>query len=144
MRINEITGDWKYYACRVRVVGDMSLVVSTVVMTDSRMAAVLMLQRLYGKNNVLSVNEITATALNEKAYGATKNKQVMKGRPYSSDELSVKSIEKKARDKRAAGDVSGAAVAKQEVAVQRAQIKKRNAANDYTNKAHRLTMLRNG
>jgi hypothetical protein len=106
------------------------------------MAAVLMLQRLYGKNNVLSVNEITA--LNEKAYGATKNKQVMKGRPYSADEMSVKSIEKKARDKRAAGDVSGAAVAKQEVAVQRAQIKKSNAAKDYTNKAHRLTMLRNG
>jgi hypothetical protein len=142
MKINEITGNWKYYACRVRVVGDMSLVVSTVVMTDSRMAAVLMLQRLYGKNNVLSVNEITA--LNEKAYGATKNKQVMKGRPYSADEMSVKSIEKKARDKRAAGDVSGAAVAKQEVAVQRAQIKKSNAAKDYTNKAHRLTMLRNG
>jgi hypothetical protein len=142
VRINEITGNWKYYACRVRVVGEMSLVVSTIVMSDSRMGAVLMLQRLYGKNNVLSVNEITA--LNEKAYGATKNKQVMKGRPYSSDQLAVKSIEKKARDKRAAGDVSGAAVAKQEVAVQRAQIKKGNAAKDYTNKAHRLTMLRNG
>jgi hypothetical protein len=146
MKLNEITGRGKWYECRVRVVGDgHNLVLRTVVNGDSRSGVIAMMIKLYGRNNLLSCNEIN-DFLNEKSYGATttrvKGHDVMNRRPFSPEQLQVKSLEKKARDKANSGDVNGSAQAKAEVALKKAQIKKNKAEKDYTAKAHKLTMTR--
>lgn len=160
MRLNEITGIGRWYVCRVRIVGDgLNLVFNTVVNGDSRTGVMAMMMKLYGRNNVLSCNEITESTnevvefcneigdvLSEKSYGAPKTRvkghETMSRRPYTADQLQVKSLEKKARDKVNSGDVNGSVQAKAEVALKKAQIKRNKAQQDYTNKAHKVTMAR--
>lgn len=94
----------------------------------------------------MRINEITGEdeVLNEKSYGApkthVKGHEVMSRRPFTPEQLQVKSLEKKARDEVASGDVNGAIKAKAEVALKKAQIKKNKAQQDYTNKAQKLSL----
>jgi hypothetical protein len=146
MKINEIIGRGRWYECRVRIVCDgINVTVTSLVNGDSRSGVVAMLAKLYGKNNVLSCNEISEV-LSEKALGAPKARtlhhDVMKRRPYTAQQLQVKSLEKKARDEVDSGDVPGAAQARAEVALKKAQIRKSKAQQDYTNKAMNLSKSR--
>lgn len=160
MRLNEITGIGRWYVCRVRIVGDgLNVVCSTVVNADSRAGVMAMMMKLYGRNNVVSCNEITGSTneddelgneisdvLSEKSYGAPKTRvkghETMSRRPFTAQQLQVKSLEKKTRDKVNDGDVPGAAQARAEVALKKAQIKKNKAEQDYTNKSMRLSRER--
>lgn len=146
MKINEITGRGRWFECRVRVVGDgINLMTTTLINSDSRSGAMAMMMKVYGKNNIVSCNEIS-DVLSEKSYGAPKARTLhhdtMKRRPFTAQQLQVKSLEKKARDKVESGDVPGAAQARAEVALKKAQIKKNKAEQDYTNKSMRLSRER--
>lgn len=159
MRINEITGPGRNYECRVRIISDgLNVVFTTVVNGDSRTGVLAMLYKLYGRNNVMACNEIVGSTnedddlcneidvLSEKSYGApnvkVKGHEAMSRKPYTSDQLQVKSLEKKARDEVASGDVNGSVQAKAEVAVKKAQVKRNKAQQDLTNKAHKLSTTR--
>jgi hypothetical protein len=146
MRINEISGGDKWYRCRVRVeVDGTSSVVNIRICCDSRSGLMAILARAYGKRNVLACNEISGV-LSEKIHGAPKARilhhDAMNRRPYSPPELKVKSLEKKARDSKASGDTDGAAEARAQVALQKAQNKKNAAQLDYTKKATKLSNVR--
>lgn len=146
MRANEIFGQMKWFRCRVRVVLDgFSSVVNTLMTADTRSGVIAILSELYGRKNVLSCNEISGV-LSEKSYGApnmkTLHHDTMSRRPYSSEQLQVKAVEKKARDAKASGDTALAAQAKAQVAVTKAQQKKNKAQQDYTRKAMKLSSLR--
>jgi hypothetical protein len=146
MKINEIAGRGRWFECRIRVVSDgINLMTTTIINSDSRTGAMAMLMKIYGKNNVVSCNEIS-DVLSEKSHGAPKAKTLhhdtMNGRPFTAQQLQVKSLEKKAKDKVESDDVPGATQARAEVALKKAQIKKNKAQQDYTNKAHKLTMVR--
>jgi hypothetical protein len=146
MKINEITGMGKWFQCRIRVVCDgANVVVTSLVNCDSRNGLLVMLAKIYGKSNVLSCNEIS-DVLSEKSHGAPKARTLhhdtMERRPFTAQQLQVKSLEKKARDKVDSGDGPGAAQARAEVELKKAQIKKNSAQQDYAKKAHKVTMAR--
>lgn len=158
MKLNEIIGPGRWYECRVRIVVDgLNLMTTTVVNGDTRSGVMAMMMKLYGKNNVMSVNEISGLnedvelsneidVLNEKSYGApnmkVKGHDTMSRRPFTPEQLQVKYLEKRARDEVASGDVPGSVQAKAEVAVKKAQIKKDKAMKDYTKKATKLSQSR--
>lgn len=160
MKINEIRGPGRWYECRVRVVVDgLNVMFTTVVNGDTRTGVTAMMMKLYGKQNVMSVNEISDTnedvewsnneicdVLSEKSYGAPKTRvkghETMNRRPFTPEQLQVKSLEKKARDEVKSGDVQGSAQTKAEVSLKKAQIKKNKAQQDYTNKSNKLSQIR--
>lgn len=160
MKINEITMPGRWYECRVRIVNDgLNVITNTVVNGDTRSGVLAMMMKLYGRNNVVSVNEISGTnedvewsnneisdVLSEKSYGAPNTKvkghDTMNRRPFTPEQLQVKSLEKKARDEVKSGDVPGSVQAKAQVALKKAQIKKNKAQQDYTNKAMNLSQSR--
>lgn len=160
MKINEITDRGHWYECRVRIVVDgLNVMFTTFVNGDTRSGVMAMLTKLYGRNNVMSCNEISVTkedvecsdneicdVLSEKSYGAPKTKvkghETMNRRPFTPDQLQVKALEKKVRDEVKRGDVLGGIRARAEVTLKKAQIKKNNAQQDYTNKATNLSRVR--
>ena len=162
MKINEIRAPGRWYECLVRIVIDgLNVMFKTVVNGDTRTGVMAMMMKLYGKQNVMSINEISGSnnedvelcneisdVLNEKSYGAPKTRvkghETMNRRPFTPEQLQVKSLEQKARDKVKSGDVPGSVQAKAEVALKKAQIKKTKAQQDYTNKATKLSLARLG
>jgi hypothetical protein len=80
----------------------------------------------------MKLNEIISPGcLYEKSYGA-----------ITPEKLQVQYLEKRISDKADSGDVAGSVEAKAQLAVQKAQIQKNKAQKNYTNKAHKLTMVR--
>jgi hypothetical protein len=145
MRLNEISGGDKWYRCRIRVdVNGATNIVNTRICCDSRSGLIALLSKTYGRNNILSCNEIS-DLLGEKIYGAPKARTLhhntMNRRPLSANQLQIKSMEDKARTGAASGDVSGASVARAQVAVKKAQNKKNAAQQDYTKKAMKLSSI---
>ena len=93
MRINEIFGNTHWYECRVRVVGDgLNVTVTTVVNGNTRTGVLAILMKIFGRNNVLSCNEINSV-LNEKSFGAP-NTAVG---PLSADQLRLKALQDQKR-----------------------------------------------